>query len=408
MTTRTDTASPMRFGVIGLGRAGASMLPALSAHPYSTVVAAADLRPAARERFTRDFDARAYESAAALCVDPNVDAVYIATPHQFHAEHCILAASHGKHMVVEKPLALTLEDCDAILQAVERYGVKLIVGHTASYNPGIRSMREIIASGELGKLGLINIAAYTPFLYRPRRPEELDTAKGGGIVFNQVPHQVDSARLLGGGLVRSVRAVTGVWDAARPTEGAYAALLQFADGAAATLVYSGYDHFDTTEFRIATTDEQSRPLSSHGETRQALRAARSPAAEVQLLHAMGYGGSRMRPARGGGDMFQPELGLTIVSCERGDMRLVADGLIIYDEAGKRAVPLPLGRGTPGRGEVIDELYEAVVHDRPLVHHGRWGRATLEVCLAILQSSREGREVTLSQQCPVHDWEVKPC
>ena len=75
MTTSTDTASPMRFGMIGLGRAGASMLPALSAHPYTTVVAAADLRPEARERFTRDFDARAYESAAALCADPNVDAV---------------------------------------------------------------------------------------------------------------------------------------------------------------------------------------------------------------------------------------------------------------------------------------------------------------------------------------------
>lgn len=405
MTTSPDTASPMRFGVIGLGRAGASMLPALSAHPCATVVAAADLRPEARERFTQDYDARAYESAAALCADPNVDAVYVATPHQFHAEHCILAASHGKHIVVEKPMALTLEDCDAIIQAVERYGVKLIVGHTASYNSGIRRMREIIAGGELGTLGLINIAAYTPFLYRPRRPEELDTARGGGIVFNQVPHQVDSARLLGGGLVRSVRAVTGVWDVARPTEGAYAALLQFAAGAAATLVYSGYDHFDTTEFRITTTDEQSRPLASHGETRQALRATRSPAAEVQSLQAMGYGGSRMRTPRGGGDMFQPELGLTIVSCARGDMRLVADGLIIYDDAGKRAVPLPRSRGTPGRGEVIDELYAAVVYARPLVHHGRWGRATLEVCLAMLQSAREGREVPLSQQCPVHDWEV---
>ena len=408
MTTTIDSQSPLRFGVIGLGRAGAGMLPALWTHPCATVVAAADLRLEARERFTQDCDARAYESAAALCADPNVDAVYVATPHQYHAEHCILAASHGKHIVVEKPLALTLEDCDAILQAVERYGVKLIVGHTASYNPVIRRMRQIIASGELGKLGLINISAYTPFLYRPRRPEELDTSRGGGIVFNQVPHQVDSARLLGGGLVQSVRAVTGAWDAARPTEGAYAALLQFADGAAATLVYSGYDHFDTTEFRISTTDEQSRPRGSHGETRQALQAVRSPEDEVELLYAMGYGGSRMRTARGGGDMFQPELGLTIVSCERGDMRLVSDGLIIYDDAGKRAVPLPRGRGTPGRGEVIDELYAAVAHERPLVHHGHRGRATLEVCLAMLQSARERREITLSQQCPVHDEEVQPC
>ena len=66
---------------------------------------------------------------------------------------------------------------------------------------------------------MINSFNYTNFLYRPRRPEELDTAQGGGILFNQVPHQIDIARLLGGGLVRSVRAQTTVLDPARPTEG---------------------------------------------------------------------------------------------------------------------------------------------------------------------------------------------
>ncbi len=391
----TTAPPPLRFGVIGLGRAGAGMLPALRTHPTVQVVAAADLRPEARERFSKDFEARAYDSAEALVEDPDVQAVYIATPHQFHAEHCRLAASRGKQVIVEKPLALTLEDCDSIIEAAERYGVKLIVGHTASYNPGVAAMRRIIESGELGRLRLINISAYTTFLYRPRRPEELDTGKGGGIIFNQV----DSARLIGGGMVRSARAVAGVWDQARPTEGAYAALLTFEDGAAATLVYSGYDHFDTAEFRIATTDERSRPLDTHGQTRKALKAARTQEEEVQMLHQMGYGGSRMRTAPGaGGDMFQGELGLTIVSCERGDMRLVSDGLIIYDDEGKRPMPLQPGRGVPGRGDVIDELYEAAVNDRPPVHTPRWAKATLEVCLGILQSSRENREVFFSHQC----------
>ena len=111
-------------------------------------------------------------------------------------------------------------------------------------------MRRSIASGELGRLGMIHSFNYTNFLYRPRRPEELDTAQGGGILFNQVPHQIDMVRLLAGGLVRSVRAQTTALDPARPTEGSCAALLQFENGAAASLVYSGYDYFDSDEWHF--------------------------------------------------------------------------------------------------------------------------------------------------------------
>jgi phthalate 4,5-cis-dihydrodiol dehydrogenase len=95
---------------------------------------------------------------------------------------------------------------------------------------------------------MITALNYTDFLYRPRRPEELATESGGGVVFSQGAHQVDIVRLLGGGRVTGVRALTGAWDPARPTEGAYAALLTFADGAFASLVYSGYAHFDADEF----------------------------------------------------------------------------------------------------------------------------------------------------------------
>ena len=90
-------------------------------------------------------------------------------------------------------------------------------------------LRALIESGEFGAVRMINAINYTDYLYRPRRPEELDTAQGGGAVFNQAAHQVDIVRLIGGGHVTSVRAATGAWDAARPTEGAYAALLTFAE-----------------------------------------------------------------------------------------------------------------------------------------------------------------------------------
>src|SRR5256714_317846 len=219
------------------------MLPTFVHDSRVTLVAAADPRAEARQRFTADFSAKTYDSVAELCADPTVEIVYVATPHQHHAAHAALAAQHGKHLLVEKPMALTLQDCTAMIDAAKRAGLLLIVGHSHSFDGPILRTRELIASGEYGAVRMIAALNYTDFLTRPRRPEELDTAQGGGAVFNQAAHQVDIVRLLGGGLVKSVRAATGAWDAARPTEGAYTALLTFENGAFASLTYGGYGPF---------------------------------------------------------------------------------------------------------------------------------------------------------------------
>src|SRR6204780_4441567 len=106
---------PLRLGVIGLGRAFTLMLPTLSQHPLIRLVAACDPRPDARTRFAADFGAANYATAEALCADPAVQAVYIASPHQFHVDHVTLAAQRGKHVLVEKPMALTIADCRAMI-----------------------------------------------------------------------------------------------------------------------------------------------------------------------------------------------------------------------------------------------------------------------------------------------------
>ena len=239
-----------------------------------------------REAFARDFNASAYADMKELCADPAVEVIYIATPHQFHAPHAIMAAEHGKHVILEKPMALTLEDCDAIIAAVERNKVQLIVGHTHAFDPAVRAMRGMIARGELGRLGMINSFNYTNYLYRPRRPEELDTSKGGGILFNQVPHQIDTVRLLAGGLVKSVRAQANVLDPARPTEAGCIAFLQFEDGAAASLVYGGYDFFDSDEWHFG--------IGERGAPKQIATRRRAP---------------RAGAGQGGGGAAHQDLGL---------------------------------------------------------------------------------------------------
>jgi phthalate 4,5-cis-dihydrodiol dehydrogenase len=86
-----------------------------------------------------------------------------------------------------------------------------------------------------------------------------------------------------------------------------------------------------------------------------------------------------------------------VSCERGDIRQTPDGLHIYGEAEQRAITLPTG--SRGREAEVEELYNAVVHKRPVFHDGQWGAATLEVCLAMIESAAQRKEVFLSHQVP---------
>lgn len=387
----TDGSRKLRLGVAGLGRAFTVMLPTLARDPRVRLVAAADPRAEARARFSADFGGKSYDDVAALCADPNVEVVYVATPHQLHVAHARLAAAHGKHILVEKPVAIVLADAAAMIEAARAAQVHLVVGHSHSFDAPVRRTRELIDSGQFGALRMINAFNYTDFLYRPRRPEELDTAQGGGAVFNQAAHQVDIVRLIGGGRVKSVRALTGAWDPARPTEGAYAALLTFENGAFASLTYEGYGHFDSDEFQgwIGEMGQQKQPF-----TARPPRDFSDLTQEAVFKNARNYGGSDYQPPLA--QPFQHQhFGPLIVSCEHADLRPLPNGVMIYQNGAARLDALP--PPSVPRAEVIDELYAAVVEGRAPLHDGTWAMASLEVCLAILRSAREGRDVTLHHQ-----------
>lgn len=392
------------LGAVGLGAAFLGLLPSIITHPFVKLVAAADTRKEARERFKSDFQGKAYTRIEDLCRDPQVEAVYIATPSQLHAEHVITAARYGKHIICEKPLALTIADGQAIIQEVERAGVKLVVGHTHSFAPPILRLRELIRSGEHGQLRMIHTFDYTDWIYRPRRPDELDTNRGGGVILRQVPHMADSVRLIAGGRARSVRAYTGIWDPARPTEGSMAAFVDFEDGAVATMVYSGYAHFDSDEFFdwIGEGGQQKVP-QAYGEARRRLRTISSPDEEVALKASFTYGGANQRLRQPGPEGTAPKyhdhFGILIASCDKADIRTSPEGLTIYGDDEVQRVTVPFGRGGGRKATVLDELYDAVVLEKPLIHDGRWALGTLELCLAVLESSRERREVFLSHQTP---------
>lgn len=391
------TERKLRIGVAGLGRAFTVMLPTFVTDQRIELVGAADPREEARKRFSADFNAPTYESVEGLYNDPAIEAVYVATPHQMHARHVCLAAAKGKHVLVEKPMAITLPECRAMVEAARAARVHLIVGHSHSFDAPVRRAHEIIASGSVGKVGMITSLNYTDFLYRPRRPEELVTEKGGGVIFSQAAHQIDIVRLLGGGLVHSVRAATGSWDPARTTEGAYSGLLTFTNGAFASVVYSGYGHFDSDEL-VGWVGEmgQAKDRSRYGAARKSLQNIATAEEEAALKNARNYGGAGAVAGRTSPDGFlHQHFGLLLVSCDKADLRPLPTGVMIYGDFEQHLEALAQPR-VP-RSEVIDELYEALVHDNLPVHSGEWALATMEVCLGMLRSARESREIVLEHQ-----------
>ena len=384
------------------------MLPTFVRDARVELVAAADRRAAARALFAKEFGARVYDEVEGLCADPAVEVVYVATPHQLHAQHARMAACSGKHVLVEKPMALTLDDAQSMIDAARGAGVALVVGHSHSFDAPIARARELIASGAFGAVRMITALNFTDFLYRPRRPEELVTEAGGGVVFSQAAHQMDIARFLGGGRVRSVRAQTGAWDAARATEGAYSALLTFDDGGFASLTYSGYAHFDSDELCdwVGETGRK-KAASGQGDAGALLQHSQSPEHEAAMKMARSYGGSdwpQHVQAQDSGMSLHEHFGFVLVSCERADLRPLPTGVMIYQNGSARLDALA-PPGAP-RATVIDALYDAVVHGKAPLHDGAWGLATLEACLAILRSAQEQREIVLERQIGLAD-RLKP-
>lgn len=387
----------LRFGICGLGFAGAVLMaPAMRRHPNARIVAACDPNADTRAAFGKDYGIPTYASLAEMLDGAALDAVYVASPHQFHCEHVLAAAARGKHVIVEKPLTLNDDDARAMADAATRHGIHLVVGTSRSHDPVVKTMRALIQSGEMGRLAMINAWNYTDYLYRPRRPEELDTSKGGGILFSQLPHQLDVIKTISDAAVVSVRASAGQLDPRRPTEGHCAAFVTLSNGVVATLVYSGYDHFDSDELQFWIAESGRPKQASQGKARKLL-ADIPPGEEAAFkTQRLGYGGSVARSyAASEDDRRQPHFGIFIATCERGDLRPGPDGVLVYGDEGPRAVPALAGRGAYGQGDTIDELHDAVTGVAPVLRDAAFGRNTVLAALAILESSRTGREVAVA-------------
>ncbi len=384
----------MGIGVIGLGRAFMLMLPDFERDPRFNLVAACDIRADARESFSSRYDAAVYSEVEKLAADPSVEAVYIASPHQLHEEHAIAVLNAGKHILIEKPIAVDLASSRAIIEAAARSKGKVIVGPSHSFDPQIEACLRIVKSEEFGSLRMIRTSYYTDFMYRPRRLEELRTEDGGGVLFSQAAHQVDVVRLLAGGRTKQVFAHTGDWDKQRSSEGAYMALLKFENGISANLFYSGYAHFDTDEeFNWMSELGIKKDPAQYGAARKLLKTVDGKAEEI-LKNRRAFG-SVAKSLKASGNEHFGELTLTF---DHADIRVTPQALEIYGGdyiRTERVLPV-----IAGRRNVLNALWALVRENAPAVQDERWGHATLEVCHGILNSGRSGEVQIMREQVPV--------
>ncbi len=182
--------------------------------------------------------------ATALADRDDVDALIITTPHHLHAADTIYALNHGKDVLVEKPMATTLEDCDAMMEAARRSGCTLALGFQQRYRKNNREARRLVQEGALGQVHLVQVnmlPSVGPMMADPGFEKSWHwwrDARSVGHILNSGPHAVDLLRWIFGAEVQHVSALCLTTQADSPVEDTTAALLKFSNGTICALTSS--------------------------------------------------------------------------------------------------------------------------------------------------------------------------
>ena len=241
----------VRWGMIGAGTIGREwMADAIAAQADGELRGIASSNAERAQVFAREKGIPvAYDSVDALLADPEIDAVYISTTNELHKPQTLAAAAVGKHVLCEKPLALTLADAQEMVAACAAAGVVMGTNHHLRNSATHRAMQELVASGAAGEIQAARVfhaVHLPPHLqgWRINRPDA-----GGGVVFDITVHDADCVRFILGEEIAEVAAMTaaqgmgeGVEDAVmgvmRTQKGR---LVQFHDSFTSRHSYTGFE-----------------------------------------------------------------------------------------------------------------------------------------------------------------------
>lgn len=346
----------IRWGVIGAdGIADRRTIPGMLKCDRAELIAVMEVDPDVSERLRAKYGAkRAYADERALVNDPEIDAVYIASPVMLHARQAMMAADAGKHILIEKPLALSADEGARVLDHCDARGVRIAAGFMMRFGACIGEMKKAYESGVIGDL----VSAYAQFTcWYPDIPGSWRQRKalgGGGALTDMGVHMIDLIQYVTGSKVRKVAALHDTLTFRYEVEDSSAALFQLDNGALCTLQTNFNIPDEVAKWRFELFGTRGRLLGD-----QAVGQA-----DGGSVDAMAVDGVRGYDAR-------------------------QDGA----PARARAIPLSAPFGDLYQRE-IDSFCASVLENRPLAADARDAVYVQRVVEAAYRSSDEGIVVTL--------------
>ncbi|KKB86502.1 1-carboxy-3-chloro-3,4-dihydroxycyclo hexa-1,5-diene dehydrogenase [Devosia limi DSM 17137] len=218
------------IGIIGAGHFGAVHARALGGLPGATLVAACRNDADGIAAFVAEHGGTPYTDWRALLDDPAVDAVVIATPHHLHRDVTLAALAAGKHVLLEKPMASTLAECDTIIAGAAHSAAKLMIGHVTRYFLPMQAATDFLATGVIGRPITGTSAFIKLWMESNRQPWHLQKSAGGGMLMTAGIHALDRLVYLMGGQVAAVSAMMGAAFHQQEADDIALINLRFADG----------------------------------------------------------------------------------------------------------------------------------------------------------------------------------
>lgn len=231
----------VKIAVAGAGIISQQHLKAAKEVEAVKLVAIADVIREKTEKVACDYGINAYTDYIEMMEVEKPDGIIIALPHFLHKEAAVEAANREINILLEKPMANIIEECDEIINAVERNRVKLMIGHIVHFSKPIIKIREIIQSNELGKLIMITDTRFNNY-FKPERPRWFLDKKqaGGGIVINLGAHSIDAIQYTTCCGIKSVLAKLTYPDEYPGIEGSAQIFLELENGISAVINLNGY------------------------------------------------------------------------------------------------------------------------------------------------------------------------
>jgi predicted dehydrogenase len=248
-----NAAEALGVVIHGAGRAGAGHAKAIAATPGARLIAVTDADPDRARAFAETHRCLAFTDPEAALRRDDIHLAMVALPNFLHEQATVMAASAGKHVFLEKPMADSLEECDRILDAVQRAGVHLLVGHSQRYYNSTIQARELLQNGSLGEPVFATDTWYKPFGASWRLPWFLDRATGGGMWLMNGAHMIDRSCWVLDSEVESVKAWIGNPIHHLAADDCNMVLLTLRNGRHVSIVHAGYQNRGVEKCEVEVT-----------------------------------------------------------------------------------------------------------------------------------------------------------